>query len=130
MIIIACVDDKFGLSFNKRRLSKDISMIERICDITKAGTLYIREFSSELFDDKEAIIINDLSMAKDGFLFVEDIQIDDFSNVEKIILYHWNRSYPSDFRFTLPKNFKEVKRYEFKGNSHEKISEVEYEKIL
>lgn len=130
MIIIACVDDNFGLLFNKRRLSRDINLIKRIYEITKSKNLYIREFSRELFDIKKVGIAEALPTGKNDALFIEDVVIDDFKNIEKIILYHWNRSYPSDFKFIMPKDFKEVKRYEFEGNSHEKISEVEYEKIL
>ena len=131
MIIIACVENSFGMCFNGRRVSRDKVVTEKILNLTKGEKLYINDFSKDLFENTDAVLVEDvLSPAnKEGYCFVENVAPESFENIEKIILFMWNRDYPSDFKFNLPENFKEFKRFEFKGNSHEKITEVHYAKI-
>lgn len=130
MIILSCVDDKFGLTFNERRQSRDRVVTERIYEITKKNRLFVSPFSEKLFEGKGIIVSDNLfDEAKTGdFVFIENIEIKDFSSVEKIILFFWNTVYPSDFKFSLPEYFREIKRRDFQGFSHKKITEVEYEK--
>lgn len=130
MIIIACVDDDFGMQFNKRRQSKDSKLIKRIYEITEGKRLFVKEFSKDLFE-KDKIIVTDSfisSVKEDDFIFIEDTKYLDFSKVSKIILFFWGRVYPSDIKFNMPTGFKPITTNEFSGNSHEKITEVIYEK--
>ena len=126
MVLIACVDDNFGRMFNKRRQSKDRLVINRIVEIIKDNPISMSDYSKELFDG-ESVILNE---ENPKYYFLENEPLNDFSKVEKIILFFWNRSYPSDVKFKLPENFKEVSKSEFQGNSHEKITEVHYEKTV
>ena len=51
--------------------------------------------------------------------------------IDKIIVYKWNRRYPADFYMDIPliKNgWQLVENYDFKGYSHEKITEEVYER--
>lgn len=50
--------------------------------------------------------------------------------IEKIVLYHWNRSYPGDFFFDIDvtKAWHCVFTRSFAGSSHDKITEEVYEK--
>lgn len=134
MIIIACADDNLGMLFNKRRLSSDIRVIERISELTRNHRLYMHEYSLKLFQNFGGNIIVDndfLSKAgKDDYCFVENADIKQFQNdIDKIIIYRWNRRYPSDFKFPedILKNRKIGSAFDFEGNSHKKITEEVYE---
>ena len=52
-----------------------------------------------------------------------------WKDIEKIILYRWNRKYPADFRFDInleDSEWKLAETREFTGSSHEKITEEVY----
>ena len=53
-----------------------------------------------------------------------------WTGFEKIVLYHWNRSYPGDFFFDIDvtKAWHCVFTRSFAGSSHDKITEEVYEK--
>ncbi len=126
MKIIACVDNNNGLLFNHRRLSKDRNVILDIENMTKENKFTCSEYSSHLFlnsDLKNFTVKNELPQS--GYFFVEDILPKDLKNVDEIILYQWNREYPSDLKFEIdPKKYNEVDRKEFTGYSHEKITKI------
>ncbi len=130
MIIITCVDNNFGMQFNKRRQSRDINVIKRIYEITKNKRLFISDFSKDLFE-KDKVITTDkffINANDDDYFFIESPECCDLSKVNKIILFFWNTVYPADLKFIMPKGFEPVCSKEFSGNSHEKITEVVYEK--
>lgn len=131
MILIACVESSFGMCFNGRRVSRDKIVTDRILKLTEGYPLYITDFSKDLFENSEAVLVEDVlnPADKEGYFFVENVIPEGFENIEKIILFMWNRDYPSDLKLKLPENFKEINRFDLKGNSHEKITEVHYAKI-
>lgn len=132
MHIIICLDDKNGIRFNGRRQSKDCLLCQRILEITKDSALWMNADSAKLFPSERVNVDeNFLELAGDGgYCFAET---DDFlrheNSIEKVIVYRWNRVYPSDVKINM--GFLEGKRLvgtsEFKGNSHEKITEERYE---
>lgn len=141
MNIILCVDENMGMLFNKRRQSSDKKVIEDILQMT--DTLWIHPFSEKLFQDDEIqrvskkdakqILTDDkfLEKALPGqYCFVENQELMLYSNnIEQIVLYCWNRKYPSDFKLDLNLSKWEVKKVtEFVGNSHKKITKTIYEK--
>ncbi|MBQ2000944.1 MAG: ribonuclease Z [Clostridia bacterium] len=135
MRIIVCIDDNGGMMFNNRRVSSDKAVTDRIIDLLKGNSLYLNEYSAKLFLEKtDNLKISDdfLSEAGDNdYCFVENVDITEhISDIGQVIIYYWNRKYPSDFKF--PKNaavsgLKCVSVTEFSGNSHEKITEEVYE---
>lgn len=131
MTILLCVDNNFGIKFNKRRQSKDKEVIRKIYEITKGKRLFIDSFSSDLFEKNKVEICDKFpqNAIDDDYFFTENPEFCDFSKIDKIILFCWNTVYPSDVKFALPKEFKIVTTCEFKGNSHDKITEVIYEKV-
>ncbi|MBQ8163536.1 MAG: ribonuclease Z [Clostridia bacterium] len=134
MKVIICIDDDCGMLFNKRRQSRDSKLIEDINALT--DKLYITSFSEKLFKDaKYSVTVNDSMLdiaGKDDFCFVEDRDISPYENkIDKIIIYKWNRRYPSDFKFTFDlkrAGFSLASAYEFEGTSHEKITREVFEK--
>ena len=128
MNIIICVDDNMGMMFNNRRQSQDRALRERILEITKGKNLYMNGYSASQFTEGSNIIVDEnfLDKAQQGdFCFVENSDIRDYnSKIEKLIIYKWNRNYPSDFQFQLTlDDFCLESTFEFQGYSHKVITE-------
>lgn len=130
MIGIVCLDQKNGMFFNERRQSRDRYVIRDILEMTKDSVLYINSYSEELFENhrKEYIISDDyFSDAKeDEYCFVEN-HILDQSVTDQLIVYRWDKVYPTDYRLNLS-NWKLVSTLEFIGYSHDKITKEVYVK--
>ena len=131
MVVIICVENRNGILFNHRRVSRDAAVLQRIAENSKKPVL-ISPFSATLFKDFSNVLIceNPLDEAKDGDIcFIEDMDIVPYlDKISKIILYHWNRDYPADtFLPEIEKyGWKSDKIFEFQGKSHEKITEEEF----
>ena len=129
MTYICCVDDYASLSFNKRRNSSDRFVIEDIINTVGEASLRVDTYTAKLFRNKQvpSLIVDDdcLENAKDGeFIFVERQNPSAYLKAgDQLILYHWNRHYPSDNRLNLTGwNTLEITTGEFAGYSHEKIT--------
>ena len=128
MTIILCLDDKNGLSFNNRRQNRDRIVIE---DIIQNNNVYILEHSACLFAEHSVNKVNNVSDLPNDAVYFHEITdpkniIDQFDTV---IIYRWNRHYPSDvkFEFTM-NNYKKIHEEEFVGFSHDKITKEVYTK--
>ena len=135
MIIIACIDDNMGMMFNHRRQSQDRALRELVLEATKNSKLWMNHYSSKQFTESAApqINVDDSFMSEAGngeYCFIEDVDVTPYLRwVEKIILYRWNRSYPSDQAFYINLSageWKLVQTQEFAGSSHERITEEIY----
>ena len=133
MIIIACVDNDMGMSFNNRRLSKDKVVTKHIIDLVSNKKIWINNFSKDLFEDYnlDNLIIDDEFINKIGendYCFIENIvptEIED--KADKIIIYNWNRKYPADLYFNINlENWILEEETDFIGNSHDKITQKIY----
>ena len=131
MIVIVCVDDNMGLMFNNRRQSRDEVVLNKIIEISENSVLHMNSYSYRLFETKSAknIIVSEdfLDIAKkDEYCFSENKKIKDYEDkIEKIIIFKWNRRYPSDFNFDISPDLYKYKKtdvFDFEGNSHEKIT--------
>ena len=72
-----------------------------------------------------------LEQAGEGeYCFVENTGLQAVeAKIEKIIVFWWNRHYPSDRKFDLDlSKWNKVSEEEFAGYSHEKITKEVYEK--
>lgn len=135
MIMIACVDDNMGMMFNHLRQSQDRVLRERVLETTNGKKLWMNHYSAKQFSENNTPQINVddnfMSEAGDGeYCFVENCDVTPYlSWVEKIILYRWNRRYPSDQTFPINLSvggWKLVHTEDFSGSSHEKITEEIY----
>lgn len=133
MIIIACVDDDMGMSFNNRRLSKDKVVTKHIVNLVSNQKIWINNFSKDLFEDYnlDNLIIDDEFINKIGnedYCFIENILPTEIENkADKIIIYNWNRKYPADLYFNINlDNWILEKETDFIGNSHDKITQKIY----
>ena len=130
MKVIVCIDDNKGMLFNKRRQSRDVKVLEDIVSLT--NEVWIDSFSEQLFEGiKIKVNILDALLEdapKGAYCFIEDKRLKPHeSNIEHLIIYKWNRSYPSDFKLDLDlKEWKLVESLDFAGNSHDKITREKY----
>lgn len=128
MVLIVCLDLNNGMYFNNRRQSRDREVIKDIAFITKNNNLMMTEYSHKLFENEcENIVITDDfegQYLKNDFCFVEneDVQLE---NIKKIIVYRWDKVYPSDYCLNL-EGYHLTSTLEFKGYSHEKIVKEVY----
>lgn len=127
MIITACVDDRMGLRFNKRRLSKDACLRQRILELS-GGAIRMSEYSAKQFETPVCSGEDYLCAAPSGaWCFCEDTGYLEFAEqIEKIVLFKWNRAYPADEHFTFPGQWRLESSEDFPGNSHEKITQEVY----
>lgn len=136
MTIIICVDDRYGMTFNKRRQSQDKLLRARILRITKGKRLYMNAYSFKQFSEENApqIVVDDSFLdnaQSNDYCFVENVDIVPYlARIDKIILYKWNRKYPNDFAFEVSvlDGWTMDKTADFAGFSHDNITEEIYVK--
>lgn len=135
MIAIVCLDEQRGMLFNKRRQSRDRRVTERILEITEGKKLWMEPFSVKLFEEmlpENAVADEDflLKAEKGEYCFVENRPLKALEgNIEKLIVFWWNRRYPTDFYLDLELNeWILAAKSEFAGYSHEKITEMIYQR--
>lgn len=138
MNIIVCLDDNNGMMFNKRRQSQDKLLRASIKELVKGKTLFMNEYSYKLYKDinNENIIVSENYLDEcenDNFCLVENKPLNNYiKKIDNIIIYKWNRIYPSDLYFDIDiKNsqWKLIETEEFQGSSHEKITKEIYRRI-
>ena len=131
MIPIVCVDDRFGIAFNKRRCSSDAVVSADILNRTECARLWMDTYSARLFEGVNGVIVDDDALAKAGtgeYVFCDRIDPAKYHDkIEKLLVYFWNRKYPSDTKMTLdPELWNRTIITEFAGHSHEKITLEEW----
>ncbi len=133
MILIACVDEKNGMLFHRRRQSQDRILRENLLEECKGRKLYMNSYSYAMFGENPGLVVSESYMEQAGeedFCFMEDGRLEGRQEeVDKVILYQWNRRYPADtyFPLDLENGDWELERTEeFAGSSHEKITKEVY----
>lgn len=136
MTLICCVDDNMGMTFNKRRQSRDIEVTNSVINLAKNGKLFINPYSKKLFEEagfNDFIIQDDSSLdfPDNSYFFNETAAPSVFEKAaDEIILFRWNRAYPGDIHFDINLNsgWKLISSKEFVGKSHEKITMEVYKR--
>ena len=135
MKIIVCLDNNKGMLFNNRRQSRDSKVFEDISSYLQ-GDLLIDEFSEKLIaSSKIPYKIFEKGVTKceaNSILFIENQSVKDLLPlIDQVIVYWWNRYYPSDFALDIDlqaEGLKSVSVNEFVGSSHEKITREIFER--
>lgn len=127
MTLYICLDDRNGLQFNKRRQSRDSALLEDIRS-QLSGPLCVAPFSEKLI--REAEIPYVLLPETTADFFAEEIPSQELlEKTKKIVIYRWNRHYPSDVKWEpdlTGMGFTLTEITEFAGTSHEKITREVY----
>ena len=122
MRLILCLDDRNGLAFNKRRLSRDVAVCHRILELCGKERLWMNSYSYKLFAQltQEVTVEEDFfdQAGTEDFCFAE-ISLPAMEKVSDLYVFRWNRAYPSDTKLN-PEDwgFSLKSREEFIGNSH------------
>ena len=104
MVLAICIDDDNGLMFNNRRVSSDKAVIEDLVRLGDPQIITISTCSAMLFRDYQdrVEVKEDVFESASGFCFAEDGDfLSVLESVKKLIVYKWNRRYPSDRKFPL-----------------------------
>lgn len=131
MQVIITVENRNGMLFNHRRVSRDQKISERILAYCKEKRLWMNAYSAKLFENNPQIRVSETFLEqKDAICFVEDQDVTPYlPEIDTIILFHWNRDYPADFFFTVDlSEWNQIHQEEFAGKSHEKITMEVYKK--
>ncbi len=134
MIIIACLDDHNGMFFNNRRQSKDSRLRERMLELCGKGPLWMNTYSAGQFSEVAPNIrVAEDFLEKAGpgeYCFVENTDLTGVANqAEGLVLYRWNRSYPSDVKFPVglfSHKWRLMSAVDFEGSSHDRITQEVY----
>ena len=133
MTVIVCLDNANGMMFNHRRLSRDANVVKDILNTIKGTSLLIAPYSEPLFSQAECSVSISDSFLTDAdandYCFVENTSVAKFKEkISKLIIYKWNRDYPSDFYFDIDyaNDYKLETTLDFVGTSHEKITKEVY----
>ncbi len=127
MNVIVCIDKNGGMMFMGKRQSMDCVLRKKILEITSGSRLLMNSYSAKQFENTDNIVVDEdfLNNANHGdFCFVEDKELTT-ENVESFYVFNWNRKYPADLFFSVDlkaDGFKKIKKGEFQGNSHDKIT--------
>lgn len=131
MILAVCIDDSNGLMFNNRRLSSDKAVIQDVLEFAAEKKISILPYSASIFQEFDGrFIINEKLNSNSEFCFAEFgdfLKIKD--SVDMLIVYKWNRRYPSDTKFPLDafKAFMTLNStMDFEGSSHPCITREVY----
>ncbi|WP_288682418.1 ribonuclease Z [uncultured Eubacterium sp.] len=131
MNVIICLDQNNGMLFNNRRQSRDRIVRKNILEYINGAKLYMDEYSFKQFSEDKAdniVVCDNFSNVEDSdFCFVEKQNINT-EQINKLIVYRWDKIYPADVRFDMDNvKLNLTETLEFQGYSHEKIVREIYE---
>lgn len=133
MKVIVFLDDRNGMLFNKRRQSRDQTVIEKISRICQNKVLWMKEYSFTLYGNLEGVKVrcdqDFLKKAADEeYVLVETENLESVSDqIQELIVFRWNRVYPADVFLDIDLScWNKIEESEFPGNSHEKITLQKY----
>lgn len=133
MILVVAIDDHMGMFFNHRRQSQDRILREDLLQTVGKSRLWLSPYTANQFDSEQdtRVCVDNSFFEKAGtgeYCFLEDPDdLTDISKVEELIIYRWNRVYPSDR--TLPIDLQRwslTHISELSGHSHKKITKEVY----
>ena len=134
--VILTLENRNGMLFNHRRLSRDRRVCEKILDYSNEKELWMNAYSRKLFTDLTDI--NNIQVDEEfldksqSICFVENQDITPYlPKIDTLVLFQWNRDYPADFFFTVDlSQWNLISTEDFEGTSHEKITMEVYKKDL
>lgn len=134
MTVILCTDNNGGRMFHGRRQSRDSAVTEKIREICKGKKLWMNAYSWKLYGNLDGVeTVSDeeflIKARREDYCLSESDRLSLVSDkIHAVILFCWNRSYPSDVSLDLDlEQWDKTMALEFPGTSHEKIT-MEYYK--
>ncbi len=139
MKLIVCLDERDGMAFNKRRQSRDRVLCEDIVRAVRetGGRLCLSGYSEPLFAEVDVGGVQlcvreryaDEAMENDVCFFERESPVPYLDLADTLIVYRWNRHYPSDLKFTVPADHWRLQATkDLIGSSHPNITKEIYVK--
>ncbi len=134
MKLFVCLDDAGGMMFNHRRQSRDRVLIADMIHHAGNAPLWVSPYSAPLFgEDAPTLRVAPnptIAAGEDDYCFVEDTPLpQQLDGIRELIIYRWNRLYPSDVRFACDTSaFVLLESTEFVGSSHDNITKEIWKK--
>ena len=133
MTLFVCLDDGGGMAFDGRRQSRDSVVFEDIFRECSGEPLLVAPYSEKLLSPLGRVKVkrDPLGAArKKSFVFLEERAVGDGRDkIDRLIIYRWNRSYPTDLTFDITPSecgLSLLSSTDFEGSSHEKITKEIY----
>ena len=133
MILMACVDGRNGMAFNRRRQSRDRAVRADLLAEIGTARLWVNAATARQFapEEQSRLCVDASFLEKAGPgepCFVENCSVVACAGrVEQVVLYRWDRAYPADLFWDLPlEGWTLARREEFPGFSHEIITKEVY----
>jgi hypothetical protein len=133
MKLIVCIENRNGLTFNHRRVSRDKELCQNLLELVGGKKLYMSPYSRGLFSEEKDNLLaveNYLEAAlEEDYCFFETGDMESYmEKVTEVYLYRWNRDYPADEFFYLDEGFWLEESIDFEGNSHPLITREHYKR--
>lgn len=130
MTVYICLDDRGGMLFNGRRLSRDAALLADLA-AGLPGVLTIDAFSEKLIAPAGiSYVLAEEELPEDAHFFAENRDPETLLPLaDTVVIYRWNRHYPSDVRWEgtpADHGFTLKETAEFPGKSHERITKEVY----
>lgn len=125
MKLVVCIDKNQGMMFGGRRVSQDSEVTDRIVALADGSCLFVTPYSQKMIPEGTLLSGDDFSvMGSEDVYFLEDGPMPT-ENIDEVCVFCWNRRYPADRLFSMDlkgEGYKRVKKEEFVGSSHDKIT--------
>lgn len=132
LTVYLCLDDRNGLLFNGRRLSRDAHLLADMAAMVP-DVLTIDPFSEKLIAAAGIpYALTGEEIPENAHFFLENRDPEILLPLAKtLVIYRWNRHYPSDVRWEgspADHGFSLSETTDFPGKSHETITKEVYVK--
>lgn len=128
MNYVICLEDRDGMAFNHRRLSKDQALMDDLMYYLNGRKIYADEYSSALFEEYgyrcETVENPVEACGQDEYVFLELTDPADLPLGDEYVIYRWNRTYPADTYCSLDlrqAGLQLISAIQFEGKSHPEI---------
>lgn len=132
---IVCVDDRMGVAFNRRLLSRDKYIDGYLEELSESGRVvadnnYIKYIDNENYENSENISEEELRDNEENInIFCSSKDTLSYSKIaDRVTVFFWNRRYPSDVQFDYDyvRNNFQLQKHEddIEGSTHSLTMEI------
>ena len=122
MTIVICLDNNNGYQFGGKRQSADREVRNRILELDTV--IRCDAYTASQVDEANRgrlYVGDDYLNTINGTCFVEKADVSCLK-YDRLVVFRWNRSYPTTKKFAAPEGFRSVSKEDFTGYSHDRIT--------
>ena len=130
---VVCVEDRYGISFNKRLIGRDKLIDEFLIESLDGSEVFVDDNYLKYSKDNRFKLISEFDFNEDSnksitIYCTSENSLAYLDRSEEIIIYYWNRAYPADLYLDydfIRTNYKLVEKIEeIEGSSHILAKEI------